>query len=249
MCYTTSPKNLYVKDSMLTINPICGRIQPDKTQCTPFSGIPQCCCEPTNVNKMDASSAQVTTRHKLTFQQGKVRIRAKMSTGFYTWPAMWTYLDWPKNGKIPASGEIDIFEGVGKMADWWSAVIHYPSTTQKDGDKTKYRNDNIGINMNESFNVFGLDWDEETFSWSVNEKVLWTFNYKRLDQEEGARNPFNDGGFHLLLDVAVGGRMFGSTSFSNLRTNHRQWDMETPSQRMKNFVPIKTAGLLLNLTG
>jgi beta-glucanase (GH16 family) len=195
---------------MLNINPICGRIQPNKSVCTPYSGIPQCCCEPTNVGKMDSTSAQVTTRHKITFNQGKVRVRAKLSTGYYTWPAMWLYQDWTGN-TIPPASEIDIMEGVGKMADWWSAVIHYP--VNKDGvltDKTKYKNENTGMMFNESFHVFGVDWNDKEFVWTVDEKPMWTYAWPRLDSEEGARAPYNDGGFHLLLDVAVGGRMFGS---------------------------------------
>jgi hypothetical protein len=122
--YTTNPNNLFIKDSMLNLNPVCGRLQPNKTICQPFSGYPECACEPTNVGNMDATSAQISTRQKFAFNQGKFRVRAKMSTGFYTWPAFWMYKDWPKGESLPASGEIDVMEGVGKRPQWWTAVIH-----------------------------------------------------------------------------------------------------------------------------
>lgn len=122
--YTTSPKNLYLKEGNLNIQPICGRLQPDKTICQPFTGYPECACEPTNFNKMDGTSAQITTRHKFGFNQGKLRVRAKLSTGYYTWPAFWLYKDFKVGEKMPESGEIDVMEGVGKLPKWWSAVIH-----------------------------------------------------------------------------------------------------------------------------
>ena len=62
--YTTNPKNLFLKDGNLNLNPICGRLQPNKTICQPFSGYPECACEPTNAGKMDATSAQISTRQK-----------------------------------------------------------------------------------------------------------------------------------------------------------------------------------------
>lgn len=150
--YTTSPKNLYIQvrelatmrasytaclfgivadskflccsqDGILHLNPICGRLQPDKSICQPFSGYPECACEPTNFINIDATGAQITTRHKFAFNRGRFRIRAKMSTGYYTWPAFWLYKDWKPNEEMPI-GEIDIMEGVGKRPQWWTAVIH-----------------------------------------------------------------------------------------------------------------------------
>lgn len=56
--YTTSPKNLFIKDGVLNLNPVCGRLQPDKSICTPFSGYPECACEPTNYIPIDATAGE-----------------------------------------------------------------------------------------------------------------------------------------------------------------------------------------------
>ncbi|KAI9029314.1 concanavalin A-like lectin/glucanase domain-containing protein [Hyaloraphidium curvatum] len=212
--YTTSPKNLFIENGQLNLNPICGRLQPNKTICGPFTGYPECACEPTNANNMDATSAQITTRHKFAFNRGKFRVRAKMSTGYYTWPAFWLYRDWQKGTPMPISGEIDIMEGVGKRPQWWTAVIHYltkdPATGAIDD---KVRNENAdwqGGNLNDSFHVYGLDWTYDGFMvWTIDEVVMWRLNYGRLMSDPNNINVFDDGFFYILLDVAVGGRMFG----------------------------------------
>ncbi|KAI9005148.1 concanavalin A-like lectin/glucanase domain-containing protein [Hyaloraphidium curvatum] len=210
--YTTSPKNLYLQDGMLHLNPICGRLQPDKSICQPFSGYPECACEPTNVNPVDATGAQITTRHRFAFNKGKFRVRAKMSTGFYTWPAFWLYRDWKKGEEMPVAGEIDIMEGVGKRPQWWTAVIHYLTKDAATGelkDKVRNSNDDWTNNLNDSFHVYGLDWSDGLMVWTVDETVMWKVDYAKLFSDPSNVNVFDDGYFYIILDVAVGGRMFG----------------------------------------
>ncbi|KAI9008671.1 concanavalin A-like lectin/glucanase domain-containing protein [Hyaloraphidium curvatum] len=212
--YTSHPSNLYINDSMLHLNPICGRLQPNKSICQPFTGYPECACEPTNVNNMDATSAQITSRHKFAFNKGKFRVRAKMSTGFYTWPAFWLYKNWDhtKGEVMPISGEIDIMEGVGKRPQWWTAVIHYLVRDPATGEvRDRVRNENAdwSSNLNDSFHVYGLDWTDGFLVWSIDETVMWRLNYGRLFSDPNNINVFDDGLYYILLDVAVGGRMFG----------------------------------------
>ncbi|KAI9007813.1 concanavalin A-like lectin/glucanase domain-containing protein [Hyaloraphidium curvatum] len=208
-CFTTNTSNLYLEDGVLHLRPVYGRLQPDASLCGPGTGRPPCCCEPSNEVPVDATGAMVTTRHKFAFNQGKLRIRAKMATGYYVWPAIWLLRDWPLGGPITDFGEIDIQEGMGKWPAFWSCVVHYPRLNATGGliDGKRYKNYNHTSNLNGGFFVYGLDWNASHLIWTIDEKVMYQWNYAKYLNEDEMR-PFQDG-FHINLDTKVGGRMFG----------------------------------------
>lgn len=134
-----------------------------------------------------------------------------MSTGYYTWPAFWLYKESPK-GQIAEAGEIDIMEGVGKRPTWWTAVIHYMTKDPATGelkDKVRNNNEDWPTNLNEDYHIYGLDWTAGKFVWTIDETPMWTLDYGKLMSDPNNVNVFDDGLFHIILDVAVGGRMFG----------------------------------------
>ncbi len=45
--------------------------------------------------------------------------------------------------------------------------------------------------------------------WTIDEVVMWRLDYGRLFSNPNNINMFDDAMYYILLDVAVGGRMFG----------------------------------------
>ena len=95
---------------------------------------------------------------------------------------------------------------------WWTAVFHYLIRDPATGElrkKVANRNQDWPTNLNESFHVYGLDWTAGQFIWTIDEVVMWRYNYSRLFTDPNNINVFDDGYYYIILDVAVGGRMFG----------------------------------------
>lgn len=63
--------------------------------------------------------------------------------------------------------------------------------------------------LNETYHVYGLDWTAGKFKWTIDEIEMWTLDYGKLMTDPNNVNVFDDGYFHIILDVAIGGRMFG----------------------------------------
>jgi beta-glucanase (GH16 family) len=168
---------------MLMITPIFGNVTDDPQKCAPGTGIPPCACAKDNYMPMQATSGQVSSANKFQFKYGKTRMRARMSQGYYTWTAFWLH---PANANAtwPRDGETDVMESVGKWPNWFSAVAHYE---QLDGKKkAKARNYDTKFDFGEDYHVFGLDWDNTTLRWTVDENEM--FKVLLFQKRQGGAN-------------------------------------------------------------
>lgn len=149
----------------------------------------------------------VNSSNKFNFKYGKVEVRAKLSMGQGTWPAIWMMPQQSIYGGWPKSGEIDIMEHLNNDLKVYQVVhSHYI--------------DNLGNKTNPSylatpafnvgtFNTFGIEWYPDKIDFFVNGS--FTFSYpKRADiPADQLQWPF-DQNFYLILNQALGGSWVGA---------------------------------------
>ncbi|RIK78902.1 MAG: glucan endo-1,3-beta-D-glucosidase [Planctomycetota bacterium] len=155
------------------------------------------------------SSGRVRTKHRGDWKYGKIEARAKLPEGEGMWSAVWMLPTEEKYGGWAASGEIDIIEINGKSPETAHLTIHHgggwPNNRQTGGkhklDEGKYTDD---------FHVYAIEWQAKSIRWLIDGKPV----YESSDwQSAGGKFPAPfDQEFHLILNLAVGGRFVGRPS-------------------------------------
>ena len=151
---------------------------------------------------------------KFAFTYGKVEVRAKLPSGFGTWPAIWMLgknineagAYWQTQGfgttGWPACGEIDIMEHWGSNQNYVQSAMHTPSsfggTVNKGGQ--------LVPTVSSEFHVYTLEWFPNKMVFSVDDVVHYIY-------EPAVRNantwPF-DAEQYLLLNIAIESQIAGS---------------------------------------
>lgn len=138
---------------------------------------------------------------KFDFKYGRVEARAKMMKGEGVWPAIWmlarhqTYGDdiWPDNG------EMDIVEYVGRdPGNILSCFYTKNFNWMKGTGITAVRE---VAKLAEKFHVYGLEWDENEASISVDGVRYNTFKNPRTNWEDWPL----DQNYYIILNLALGG--------------------------------------------
>jgi beta-glucanase (GH16 family) len=147
------------------------------------------------------TSARMTTEDKVSIRYGKIIASIKLPETQGIWPAFWMLGDNIDEVSWPGSGEIDVLELLGQKPDETFHTIHYVN-----GEQSYQYNGNeylSATSFSAGYHEFMLDWtpDSLTFSVDGNEAHMITITD---DMKEFQRS------FHLLLNIAVGGRLPGS---------------------------------------
>lgn len=147
------------------------------------------------------TSARLTTEDKFSVRYGKVIGRIKLPEGQGLWPAFWMLGDNIDEISWPGSGEIDIMELVGHKPSETFHTIHYVNAdlSYTNNGRT-YTN---ATKFSENFHEFELDWTPDSLTFSVDGNIAHSVMITD-DMKEFQRS------MHLLLNVAVGGRLPGS---------------------------------------
>jgi beta-glucanase (GH16 family) len=146
---------------------------------------------------------------KFAFKYGRVEVRAKLPTGAGTWPAIWMLGKnitepggfWtPTYGTTnwPACGEIDIMEHWGSNQNVISSAVHHPINGNLSIGEYTY-NAQFKPNVSNEFNVYAVEWNEESITFSVNGIYHLTYSPKIKNQYTW---PF-DAEQYLLLNIAI----------------------------------------------
>lgn len=160
----------------------------------------------------DYTSARIKTQGKMTFQFGRVDIRAKLPKGQGLWPSFWTLGE--NYGRIgwPESGEIDIMEMIGGDQNGRDNTVHgtlhwshngYHATK---GGEIKLAN---GI-FNDGYHVFSIIWTKDRITWLLDGKQYHMMNITPDTMDEFRTPHF------LILNLAVGGNWPGSPDASTV---------------------------------
>jgi beta-glucanase (GH16 family) len=192
--YTPRPENIVVSDGTLKL------IARQET----YTGQGPAMSSPSTRNY---TSGKIETLGKITFQYGKIEASMKLPRGRGTWPAFWmlgenifdTGIGWPR------CGEIDIMEH-GQDFDHLGAAIHTQAYNHTIGTQITgtYQIDDYDT----GFHTYGLVWDTEEMSFSVDGEVYMKVRKSSIGDSE-AQWPF-DQPFFIILNHAVGGAWGGT---------------------------------------
>jgi beta-glucanase (GH16 family) len=136
-----------------------------------------------------------------------VDVRAKLPIGKGIWPAIWMLPTDEKYGGWAASGEIDIMELVGHEPSTYHGTLHYGGgwpKNQHTGKEFKLPKGTFA----DDFHIFSIFWEEGKIIWGIDGKP-WQTQEKWYSEKGKSPAPF-DQRFHLLINLAVGGRWPGN---------------------------------------
>jgi len=168
------------------------------------------------------TSARLRTAGKRDFLYGKIEARIKVPTGQGMWPAFWMMPTDNAYGGWAASGEIDIME-TNNNTDFIQGTIFYGGQWPNQiHTYSIYRPG--GVNFSDDFHVYTLEWEPDMMKWYV-DGIHYSTKISSQWYSNGApsnpRAPF-DKRFHILLNVAVGGKYTGCTNPSCITASFPQ---------------------------
>lgn len=161
---------------------------------------------------MEYTSARILTRDLASFTYGYFEARMKLPVVQGMWPAFWmmpqpsgTTSTRNEYGGWSASGEIDIMEARGRIADEVGNALHYggnPHVYSADGQK-------LDTPISE-WHTYGLDWTPDSITWYVDGEVAFKVTSSQwwTSASDGESAPF-DKPFYIILNLAVGGNYDG----------------------------------------
>jgi len=144
---------------------------------------------------------------KFAFKYGRVEFRAKMPSGYGTWPAVWmlgkniseTGTYWATQGYgttgWPACGEIDILEHWGRNQGYAQSALHTPSSH---GATVNHGGRHIS-NISSQFHTYSMDWNASRIIFEIDGIEHYRYNPSVKNSQTW---PFNSEQF-LLLNIAI----------------------------------------------
>lgn len=148
----------------------------------------------------DYTSARLVSKSKGDWQYGRFEIRAKLPAGRGTWPAVWMLPTGNTYGGWPFSGEIDIMEHVGFDMNTVHGTLHHA-----DRHGIGVSQSTVVADVDTSFHVYALEWRPDEIRWFVDDVLYHTAENPQQGWESW---PFIHP-FHLIMNIAVGGRWGG----------------------------------------
>lgn len=153
------------------------------------------------------SSGSIRSKHRGDWKFGRIAVRARLPRGQGLWPAIWMLPTAERYGGWAASGEIDIMEFRGQEPDKVLGTLHYGGEwpkNQHSGGEFKLATGTFA----DGFHEFAIEWEEGEIRWYVDGKLYQTQGKWR--SSKGAFPAPFDQPFHLILNLAVGGRFVGN---------------------------------------
>lgn len=144
------------------------------------------------------SSARLLTAGKATWTYGFFEVRAKLSCGQGTWPAIWML----GQGDWPAAGELDIMEFTGKEPTKVFSTVHTTAGSGGNGVGGETRLADACT----AFHNYQMLWTPQEVRFSIDGRTHATYP----NAGQGKRQwPFDAPQF-LILNLAIGGDLGGA---------------------------------------
>ena len=158
------------------------------------------------------TSARLRTKHRGDWLYGRIEVRARLPIGQGLWPAIWMMPTDDIYGTWAASGEIDIMELVGHRPAEVLGTLHYgarwPKNMHTGETYAPPQMAAAGTTFADAFHDFAIEWARGEIRWYVDGMHTQT---QRTWCTENAPFPAPfDQRFHLILNVAVGGKLPGN---------------------------------------
>jgi beta-glucanase (GH16 family) len=210
-CYTKSGRNSGIEDGKLVIT---ARYERTEGPALPLSQRRSSSGGDREVTR-DFSSARLTTQGRASWRYGRIEVRAKLPQGQGTWPAIWMLPEKTRYGPWAASGEIDILEAVnlgvlctkcpGGRENTILGTIHFGAKWPNN----KFASTEIAFpEVLDGFHTYAVEWYPDRIVWLVDGRIYaerkaseWSTTGSKAP---GA--PF-DQPFHLILNLAIGGKL------------------------------------------
>jgi beta-glucanase (GH16 family) len=178
--FTASPKNLGVHNGALWI---------------------QALKETTGVgaDTRDYTAAQITTANNAYWTYGYYEARIKAPAGPGSFPAFWMMPQFSEWGGWPNSGEIDIWEYIGRDANIAYSALHFKGDDWHGGIMK------LPGPLYDRYHVYGFEWLPRRMRWFVDGKLMWEKTTWISPDPRRPRAPF-DTPFYLILNMAIGGK-------------------------------------------
>ena len=151
----------------------------------------------------------IYTKDKVSFEFGRLEIRAKLNGAKGAWPAIWMLAE---NAKWPDGGEIDIMERLNFDTIAYQTVHTHYTYNLKIKDNPKPGTTGV-INANE-FNTYAVEKYPDSLVFFINNKR--TFAYPRIQTDKEGQFPFDKHKHYLLIDMQVGGSWVGAVDPNDL---------------------------------
>ena len=162
-----------------------------------------------NYEKLNYTSAKLTTWQKLKLQYGKIEVMAKLPRGKGSWPAIWMLPESIRKNEEnwPLCGEIDIMEHVGKDPNVIHTSLHTALYNHMKG--TQITHFDTLQNVFDTFHKYGIEWTEKSITFFIDDKLFFT-SAKGQDGKIATNEgwPF-DKPYYLILNLAIGGNWGG----------------------------------------
>ena len=196
--YTNSTQNVFLQDGKLNI----------KALNDPKS-FPQ---DPSRYAQY--SSGKINTKDHLSFQYGRVDIRAKLPTGNGVWPALWMLPEDSVYGAWAASGEIDIMEAKGRLPGTTSGAVHFGGQWPVNRYIAGEYHFPQGQTFASDYHVYSMIWEEDNVKWYVDGKFFFKVTREQWYSVAAPNNPNApfDQPFYLIMNLAIGGHFDGGLS-------------------------------------
>ena len=196
--YTDSNENISVKDGKLNITL--------KKQPKTFSQKN----DPSKTRTAQYSSGKLITKNKFSVKYGRIDFRAKMPTGTGIWPAMWMMPNDDRYGSWASSGEIDVFEGRGRIPEMVFGTLHYGSQWPgniNSSDMLNMVEDGKKKSDISDWHVYSVIWEEDSIKIYCDGKCYFkcTNEMWYSGADRGNPNAPFDQRFYLILNLAAGG--------------------------------------------
>ena len=152
------------------------------------------------------TSARLITKNKFDFTYGRVEVRAKLPAGRGTWPAIWLLGSDYQSNTWPRCGEIDIMEQRGWDKNYTLGTCHWFQGGKADYGQTK----RVKTSTSE-FHIYALEWTSSSIKMFVDDIQFYSMSLNK-------NMPF-DNDFFIILNVAVGGTLGGSSIDADLESS------------------------------
>lgn len=162
----------------------------------------------TDLKNFDYTSGRIESKFEFNaaVSTGGIRISAgiRLAPGYGMWPAFWTYGDpWPTHG------EIDILEATGEGQSYTTDYFYgkKPGKVQTDDDLT-VKTITSSTDLTKDTHLYEVEWTQHPLTYYLDGRIV----DQKLSTDPGGEyiSSFYNKLQHVTLNLAVGGRMFGS---------------------------------------